>query len=123
LIEDNGQRFTAVDSGTSYPAARRSPLRIRVRTQFSESGDGGLSIRATVKGDVIDSATGTVIASTYSVANQRPDRETGDHTVVITVPNAIPMRLALLTLSYATRKHPYFEPWLEPTFGGGGIGG
>ena len=104
LIEDNGERFTAVDSGTSYPAARRSPRRIR--TQFS---DGGLRIRATSNGDVIDSATRTVIASTYPVANQRPDTDTGDHTVVITVPNAIPMRLALLTLSYATCKHPYIE--------------
>ena len=104
LIEDNGQRFTAVDSGTSYPAARRSPLRIR--TQFSDSG---LSIRATSNGAVTNSATGTLIASTYSVANQRPDTDTGDHTVVITVPNAIPMRLGLLTLSYATYKHPYIE--------------
>ena len=107
LIEDNGMRFTAVDSGTSYPATRRTPRRIR--TQFRESGDGGLSIRATSNGAVIDSATGTLIASTYSVANQRPDTRTGDHTVVITVPNAIPMRLWPLTLSYATGKHPYIE--------------
>jgi hypothetical protein len=95
----------ALGTATSYPAARRSPLRLR--THFSESGDGGLSIRATLKGDVIDSATGTVIASTYSVANQRPDTRAGDHTVVITVPNAIPMRLGLLTLSYATRNSPF----------------
>jgi hypothetical protein len=107
LIEDIGMRFTAVDSGTSYTAARRS--RLRLRTHFSESGDGGLSIRATSDGAVIDLATRTVIASTYSVANQRPDTDTGDHTVVITVPNAIPMRLAPLTLSYVTRKHPYIE--------------
>jgi hypothetical protein len=104
LIEDYGERFTAVDSGTSYPAARRSPFRIR--TQFS---DGGLRIRATSNGAVTESTTGTLIASTYSAANQRPDTTTGDHTIVITVPNAIPMRLGLLILSYATRKHPYIE--------------
>jgi hypothetical protein len=102
LIEDNGKRFTAVDSGTSYPAARRSPLRFR--TQFSESSDGGLRIRITSNGAVIDLATRTRIASTYSLANQPPAASTGDHTVVITVPNAIPIRLGLLTLSYATRK-------------------
>lgn len=103
LIEDNGRRFTAVDSGTSYPAARRS--RTRVRSHFS---DNGLSIHATWKGAVIDSTTGTAIASTYTVANQRPDVRNGDHTVVITVPNAIPMPLGVLILSYATRKRPYF---------------
>jgi hypothetical protein len=36
LIEDNARRFTAVDSGTSYPAARRS--RTRVRPHFSDNG-------------------------------------------------------------------------------------
>jgi hypothetical protein len=112
LIEDNGKRFTAVDSGTGYPAARRS--RLRLHTQF---GDGGLHIRATSNGAVIDVATRTRLASTYSVANQPPDRYAGDHTVVITVPNAIPMRLGVLILSYATRKKPWFE---APPIGGGG---
>jgi hypothetical protein len=109
LIEDNGRRFTAVEGGTSHPAAHRSLAR---RSRFS---DNGLSIHATRKGTVTDSTTGTFVASTYSVANQRPDTRTGDHTVVITVPNAIPMPLGLLILSYATRKRPFF-----PTEGGGG---
>lgn len=104
LIEDLGWRFKAVDSGISYPAAHRS--RTRLGSHFS---DNGRSIRATRKGTVIDSTTGTSIASTYTVANQRPDTRTGDHTVVITVPNAIPMPLGLLILSYATRKRPYFR--------------
>jgi hypothetical protein len=120
LIEDEGQRFTVVDNGTSYPAARR---RLAPRPHF---GDGGFSIRirttlnhpatATLNqpatennDDVIDSATGTVIASTYSVANQPPTTKSGDHTVVITVPNAILMRLGLLVLSYATRKMPFIR--------------
>jgi hypothetical protein len=110
LIEDNGRRLTAVDSGTSYPAARRS--RTRVRSHFS---DNGLRIHATRKGAVIDSTNGTSIASTYSVANQRPDTRNGDHTVVITVPNTIPTPLGLLILSYATCKQPFFL-----TEGGGG---
>lgn len=67
LIEDNGRRFTAVDSGTSYPASRRS--RTRVRSHFN---DNGISIHATSNGAVIESTTGTSIASTYTVANQRP---------------------------------------------------
>jgi hypothetical protein len=104
LIEDNGKRLTAVDTGIGYPAARKSPLRLH--TQFSDSG---LNIRITSNGAVIDLATRTRIASTYSVANKPPAVTTGDHTVVITVPNAIPMRLGLLTLSYATRKRPLFE--------------
>jgi hypothetical protein len=110
LIMDNGRRFTAVDSGTSYPAARRS--RTAVGSHFS---DNGLTIRATRKGAVIDSSNGTTIASTYTVANQRPDINTGDHTVVIAVPNSIPTPLGLLILSYATCKRPYFE-----SQGGGG---
>jgi hypothetical protein len=103
LIEDNGRLFTAFDSWKSYPAAHRS--RTRIRSHFRGNGR---SIRATRKGAVIDSATGTSIASTYSVANQRPDTSTGDHTVVVTVPNAIPMPLGVLILSYATRRQPFF---------------
>jgi hypothetical protein len=112
LIEDNGKRFTVVDSGTIYPAARKSPLRLH--TQFS---DGGLNIRATSNGAVIDLATRTRIASTYSAANHPPTIGTADNTVVITVPNAIPIRLGLLTLSYATRKKPWFK---GPPIGEGG---
>jgi hypothetical protein len=101
LIEDNGRLFTAYDSWKSYPAAHRS--RTKLRSHFS---DNGLSIHATRKGAVIDSTTGTSIASTYTVANERPNTSTGDHTVVITIPNAIPMPLGALILSYATRRRP-----------------
>ena len=111
LIEDNGQRFTAVDSGTSYPAARTS--RMSVRSHFS---DNGISIHATSNGAGNDPMTGTSIASTYTVANQRPKTDTGDHTVVITIRNAIPTPLGLLILSYATRKRPFFR---QPSGGGG----
>jgi hypothetical protein len=95
----------------TYPAARRS--RTGVRSHFN---DTGISIHATSNGAVIESTTGISIASTYSVANQRPDEDTGDHTVVITVPNAIPTPLGLLILSYATRKRPFFR---QPAGGGG----